>query len=109
MSIARAHWKRQAVRDTGLAMCAVQHGMPRVLTWVHPVFQPRRFPLIPVSLLPVFFPFSWRALLRSWVLFAVKISKKEIARLLKDGKEEKARIKVEQVCVCVSVFGRECT
>lgn len=28
----------------------------------------------------------------------VKISKKEIARLLQDGKEEKARIKVEQVC-----------
>lgn len=44
--------------------------------------------------------------------FLVKISKKEIARLLKDGKEEKARIKVEQVrastrvmcfCLCVCV------
>ena len=42
-------------------------------------------------------------------LVLVKISKKEIARLLQDGKEEKARIKVEQVCVrdvymCCNLF-----
>lgn len=41
---------------------------------------------------------SLRCVLAAVDFLSVKISKKEIARLLADGKEEKARIKVEQVC-----------